>query len=75
MLNASNISKAYGDRNLFSGLTLNVAARNRIALIGSNGSGKTTQCNYRLSQAGVRSVLRQNPAPRCAGGVFRGDRS
>ncbi|MCZ6535925.1 MAG: ABC-F family ATP-binding cassette domain-containing protein [Chloroflexi bacterium] len=42
MLNASNISKAYGDRILFSGLTLNVGARNRIALIGANGSGKTT---------------------------------
>ena len=42
MLNASNISKAYGDRILFSGLTLNVAAGERIALIGPNGSGKTT---------------------------------
>ena len=42
MLNASNISKAYGDRTLFSGLTLNVAAGERIALIGPNGSGKTT---------------------------------
>ena len=42
MLIASNVSKAYGDRILFSGLTLNVAARNRIALIGSNGCGKTT---------------------------------
>ncbi|MCZ6891623.1 MAG: ABC-F family ATP-binding cassette domain-containing protein, partial [Chloroflexi bacterium] len=42
MLSASNISKAYGDRVLFSGLTLNVAAGERIALIGPNGSGKTT---------------------------------
>ncbi len=42
MLHASNISKAYGDRILFSGLTLNVAAGERIALIGPNGSGKTT---------------------------------
>ena len=42
MLSAFNISKAYGDRILFSGLTLNVAAGERIALIGPNGSGKTT---------------------------------
>ncbi len=42
MLNATNISKAFGERVLFSGLTFNVADRNRIALIGANGSGKTT---------------------------------
>jgi ATP-binding cassette subfamily F protein 3 len=42
MLSAANVSKAYGDRTLFSGLTLNVAAGERIALVGNNGSGKTT---------------------------------
>ena len=42
MLFASDISKAYSNRTLFSGLTLNVAAGDRIALIGANGSGKTT---------------------------------
>ena len=42
MLSAANVSKAYGDRILFSGLTLNVAAGDCIALIGPNGSGKTT---------------------------------
>ena len=42
MLSASNISKAYADRNLFDGLTFNVSAGERIALIGPNGSGKTT---------------------------------
>ena len=42
MLTAANISKAYGDRTLFSGLTLNVAAGECVALIGANGSGKTT---------------------------------
>ena len=39
---AANVTKAYGDRVLFSGLTLNVAAGECIALIGANGSGKTT---------------------------------
>ena len=42
MLIASNIGKAYANRTLFSGLTINLAAGDRIALIGPNGSGKTT---------------------------------
>ena len=42
MLFASDISKGYSDRTLFSGLTFSVAAGDRIALIGANGSGKTT---------------------------------
>ena len=42
MLSALNIGKAYGDKILFQGLTLNVVAGQRIALIGLNGSGKTT---------------------------------
>ncbi len=42
MLFASNISKIYSDKTLFSGLNLAVAAGDRIALIGPNGSGKTT---------------------------------
>ena len=42
MLFASDISKIYSNRTLFSELTLNVAAGDRIALVGPNGSGKTT---------------------------------
>ena len=42
MLFASDISKAYADRTLFSGLNLSMNAGDRIALIGANGSGKTT---------------------------------
>ena len=42
MLIASEVSKAYSNRTLFSGLSLVVSAGDRIALIGANGSGKTT---------------------------------
>ena len=42
MLVASDISKTYSTRTLFSGLTFSVADGERIALVGPNGSGKTT---------------------------------
>jgi ATP-binding cassette, subfamily F, member 3 len=42
MLSLSNISKSYGEQELFSAVNINVGARDRIALIGPNGSGKTT---------------------------------
>jgi ATP-binding cassette subfamily F protein 3 len=42
MLNIANISKSYSNRVLFSGVTFNVGMRDRIAVIGQNGTGKTT---------------------------------
>ncbi len=42
MLSVTNISKAFGEKVLFSGITFNVAPRDRIALTGPNGAGKTT---------------------------------
>lgn len=42
MLSIVKISKSFGNRVLFSDLSLDVGARDRIALIGANGSGKTT---------------------------------
>ena len=37
-----NISKSYGDKHLFSGISLKVEGGERIALIGDNGTGKST---------------------------------
>ncbi len=37
-----NLEKGYGDRTLFSGVELRVEAGERIALLGDNGTGKTT---------------------------------
>ena len=42
MLSVSNISKTYSGRYLFSGISFNIGMRDRIAVIGSNGTGKTT---------------------------------
>ena len=42
MLFISDIGKSFSERTLFSGLTFNVAAGDRVALIGANGSGKST---------------------------------
>ena len=39
---AENISKSYGDKHLFSGLSFTVTGGERIAVIGDNGTGKTT---------------------------------
>ena len=37
-----NVSKSYGERTLFSDVNLNVEAGERIAILGDNGTGKTT---------------------------------
>ncbi|MBN1370000.1 MAG: ABC-F family ATP-binding cassette domain-containing protein [Dehalococcoidaceae bacterium] len=42
MLSITNISKSFGSRELFGGLSLTVGANDRFAIIGANGSGKTT---------------------------------
>jgi len=42
MLAVTNIAKSFGDQVLFSGVTFNVGARDRVAVIGPNGCGKTT---------------------------------
>ncbi|WP_088341843.1 ABC-F family ATP-binding cassette domain-containing protein [Robiginitalea sediminis] len=42
LLSADNLSKSYGERELFSGLTLGVNQGQKIALVARNGSGKST---------------------------------
>ncbi|HYO60269.1 MAG TPA: ABC-F family ATP-binding cassette domain-containing protein [Actinomycetota bacterium] len=42
MITISGLRKSFGARDLFSGATLQVGARDRIAIVGLNGTGKTT---------------------------------
>ncbi len=42
MISLLNIAKRFGTRALFSGATLQISEGDRIALIGTNGTGKTT---------------------------------
>ena len=42
VLGIRNLSKAYGEKPLFEGISLKVEGGERIALIGDNGAGKTT---------------------------------
>ena len=42
MLSVANIAKSYSARYLFSNVSFNVGIRDRIAVIGQNGTGKTT---------------------------------
>ena len=42
VLTIKGLTKSFGDRTLFSNLSLEVAGGERIALLGDNGSGKTT---------------------------------
>lgn len=42
VLRLEELSKAFGDKTLFSSLTLSIRPGDRIALLGDNGTGKTT---------------------------------
>ncbi|WP_020579774.1 ABC-F family ATP-binding cassette domain-containing protein [Actinopolymorpha alba] len=42
LVNLERVEKAYGVRKLLAGVSLGVAAGERIGLVGSNGAGKTT---------------------------------
>lgn len=42
LLSASDIAKSYGAQDIFEGVSVSIPRRARIALVGSNGVGKTT---------------------------------
>ncbi len=42
LITVSNLTKSFGHRDIFSGLTFGVAKGERLAIVGANGVGKTT---------------------------------
>jgi ATP-binding cassette subfamily F protein 3 len=76
LLRLEGVEKRFGDRVLFQGVSLDVRAEDRIALVGPNGAGKTTllriaagldppDAGRRLLARGVRvAMLRQEIDPR-----------
>ena len=50
VLTIKGLTKSFGERTLFSNLSLEVAGGERIALLGDNGSGKTTMLKILLGE-------------------------
>ncbi|MEM8632751.1 MAG: ATP-binding cassette domain-containing protein, partial [Pseudomonadota bacterium] len=50
VIEAKGISKAYGENEIFSDLSLKVVRGDRIALVGPNGAGKTTLINVLIGK-------------------------
>ncbi len=54
-----DVAKGYGKQDLFSGVRLRVMPRERIALVGANGMGKTTLLKIIIGQEDVDEGSRQ----------------
>ena len=67
VLQIKNVSKAFGERTLFSDVMLRVEPGDRIALLGENGTGKTTLLNILMGREEADSgSVRFGPAIRTA---------
>ena len=56
-----NVAKRFGDRTLFSDINLNVEGGERIALLGDNGTGKTTFIKCLLGEESCEGKIRFGP--------------
>ena len=57
LLEATNLTKSFGERTLFSGASFKIEAGEKVGIIGANGSGKTTLFN----------IISGNEEPSCGG--------
>ena len=60
MLSASGLTRSIGTRILFRGVTLQLGPGRRVALIGGNGTGKTTMLEILVEIIHLRSFLLKN---------------
>ena len=56
-----NVAKSFGDRQLFSGIELNVEGGERIALLGDNGTGKSTFIKCLLGEEDCEGKIQFGP--------------
>ena len=56
-----NVAKGFGDRVLFSDVELNVEGGERIALLGDNGTGKSTFIKCLLGEEGCQGKIQFGP--------------
>ena len=66
VLTAQNVRKAFGDRVLFSDVELTVKGGERIALLGDNGTGKTTFLRVLLGEEPAEGRIRFGPTVKTA---------
>ena len=66
VLSVKNMSKAFGDRVLFSDIELRVGGGERIALLGDNGTGKTTFIRSLLGEIPCEGKIKFGPSVKSA---------
>ena len=66
VLSVKNMSKSFGDRVLFSDIELRVGGGERIALLGDNGTGKTTFIRSLLGEIPCEGKIKFGPSVKSA---------
>ena len=66
VLSVKGLGKTFGDRRLFSNIDLQVAGGERIALLGDNGTGKTTFLRVLLGELGGEGKIKFGPSVKWA---------
>ncbi len=66
VLSLRNFSKAYGEKTLFQGVELEVKGGERIAILGDNGTGKTTFLEALLGKIPSQGRIRFGPTVKWA---------
>ncbi len=67
LLSVQGIAKRYGPEPVLDGVTFDVRVGDRIALVGPNGTGKTTLLRILASQEEADAGLAERPAATCVG--------